>query len=317
MIKAHSHDQHDSHDHHHGHGHQHSHIPATTTLLFITILIALSFAVAEAFAGWFSNSLTLLSDAGHMFTDALSLILAAIAAWVAMKPPSEQHSYGLGRAEVLGAWISSIFMVVVAITIAVEAIARLRHPEAVKASTVIIIASLGIFVNLLMVWILSRGEKTLNIRAAILHVMGDLLGSVAAFISGLVIYFMHWTLIDPLLSLFICVLILISSIRLLRETILVLMEGVPLHINLAEVGQAMAQVEHVISIHDLHIWTLASGVIVLTAHVEIDDSTHWDPILSQLKSLLASKYRINHITLQPESLVTVVPLKPLRKNSSS
>lgn len=314
MTKNHSHNHQHSHDDHHGH--QHSHVPATTTLLFITIIIALSFALIEALAGWYSNSLTLLGDAGHMFTDALSLILAAIAAWVAVKPPSEQHTYGLGRAEVLGAWISSIFMVVVAITIAVEAISRIRHPEAVKASTVILVATLGILVNVLMVWILSRGEKTLNIRAAILHVVGDLLGSVAAFISGIVIYYAHWTVIDPLLSLFICVLILISSIRLLRETILVLMEGVPLHINLAEVGHAMAQIEHVISIHDLHIWTLASGVIVLTAHVEIDDSTHWDSILTNLKTLLATKYRINHITLQPESLVKVVPFTLNRKPPS-
>jgi cobalt-zinc-cadmium efflux system protein len=284
--------------HHHDHSHDHD---LTQNVLIIALIISLVFAVVEGYAGWWSQSLALLSDAGHMVSDGLALGLAAFAAWIAKKPPSVQHSYGLGRAEIVGAWISGLLVLFVAIFVIVEAIRRLHHPEPVAGGMVIIVAFLGLMVNLLMAWILTHGKQSLNVRAAILHVMGDLLGSVAALISGAVIYLTHWTLIDPILSIFISLLILVSSFRILRESLLILMEGVPAHLDIEEVGKAMAKVDKVLSVHDLHIWTLSSGVVVLTAHVEIDEFKGWSEIFDNLKALLVSKYEIAHLTLQPET----------------
>ncbi len=288
-----------AHKHNHSHQHKHSHKTSKNVLLLASLLL-FSFAIVEAIAGWMANSLTLLSDAGHMVTDGASLILAVVAAWIASKPPSKQHSYGLGRAEVLGAWVSSLLMVLIALLIAFHAIERLNSPQPVNSGTVMLIAILGIAMNLLLVWILHHAEHTLNSRAAILHVLGDLLGSVAALISGIVIHFTGWLGIDPLLSIFIALLILVSSINLLRETLLVLMEGVPLHLDLAEVGKSMAKLSQVIAVHDLHIWTLSSGLIVLSAHIEVDELTNWQGTLNELRLLLSEKFGITHVTLQPE-----------------
>lgn len=305
------HHHHHHHDHDHAHNHSHSH--ANTRILVIAVILAFSFALIEALSGWLSNSLTLLSDAGHMVADALSLVLAAFAAWIANKPPSKQHTYGLGRAEVLGAWISSLFVVIVGIAITVEAFNRFKSPPEVAGKVVAGVAIAGIIINLLIAWILSRGESNLNMRAALLHVFGDLLGSVAALVAGIVIAFTHWTLIDPILSIFICILILISSFRLLRETLLVLMEGVPPHLDLQEVEEQMKTIENVMAIHDLHIWTLTSGKFVLTAHVEVNNMSNWESALTKLRELLAHKFAIHHTTLQPET--TALISQPLSKQS--
>ncbi len=287
--------------HSHGHKHDHSHKhDLTQNVLIVALVLAFLFAGVEAAAGWWSQSLALLSDAGHMVSDALALALAAFAAWVSRKPPSLQHSYGLGRAEILGAWVSSLFVLLVAIFVVIEAIDRIHRPAPVAGGVVMLVAFLGLIVNIVIAWILTHGEQSLNVRAAIIHVMGDLLGSVAALISGAVIYFTNWTPIDPILSIFISILIVISSFRLLRESLLILMEGVPAHLDIKQVGQAMAKIDQVRSIHDLHIWTLSSGVVVLTAHVEIDEFKSWNSILNNLKELLADKFHIEHVTLQPE-----------------
>lgn len=281
------------HDHSHGH-----HL--TRNVLITALVLAFIFAAIEAVAGWWSGSLALFSDAGHMVSDALALALAAFAAWVAAKPPSSAHTYGLGRAEIIGAWVSSLLVLVVAIVVIVEAIRRIHHPVAVTGGAVITVAFLGILVNSLIAWILTHGEQSLNVKAAIIHVMGDLLGSFAALISGAIIYYTGWLPIDPVLSIFISILIVVSSFRLLRESLLVLMEGVPKHLNVNEVGRTMAKANHVRSVHDLHIWTLSSGVIMLTAHIEIEELKVWDEVLTNLKHLLLTKYHIDHVTLQPE-----------------
>ena len=284
----------------HTHKRHHHKTHKNKNVLLTAILLLFSFALIEVIAGWWANSLTLMSDAAHMMADGISLILAAVAGWIATKPPSKKHSYGLGRAEVLGAWISSLLLVIIALFIAFEAVQRFTTHQPINAPTVIIIATIGTCINLVLAWILGHAEQTLNLRAATLHVLGDLLGSVAALISGLVIYFTHWVLIDAILSCFIAALILISSFGLLRETLLVLMEGVPLHLDLNEVGQRMAQINNVVAIHDLHIWTLSSGMTVLSAHVEIEELHHWKATLHKLQKLLSETFHITHITLQPE-----------------
>ena len=287
--------------HNHSHSHAHSHgAAAPHRVLMISIVIVFVFAIIEAVGGWWANSLALLGDAGHMASDALALVIAAFAAWVSTKPPSKKHSYGLGRAEVVAAWFSSLLMIVISLAIIIEAVERIHLPEHVKGGTVIIIAFIGMLVNILVAWLLARGERTLNIRAALLHVMGDLLGSLAALISGAVIYFTGWYPIDPILSILIGVLIMISSLRLLRESLLVLMEGVPGHISPEEVTKTMLDVDGVKAIHDLHIWTLTSGKVVLSAHVDIREMNTWTDILQQLNTMVKEQFAIAHVTLQPE-----------------
>jgi len=294
-------------DFHHDHGPQfshkevHSHYHASSSAIFLLpLLITLGFSFIEAFFGWWSGSLALLGDAGHMLLDSSALGMAAFAAWISRKPPSHHHSFGLGRAEVISAWLSSILMVIVAVTILFEAIHRIRAPHSVTANVVIAIAALGLFINVAIALVLLRVEKTFNTRAALLHVLGDLLGSVAALIAGIVIHFTGWMLIDPLLSIFISVLILFSSLSLLREAMHVLMEGVPGHLDLAKVGNAMAIMDNVHSVHDLHIWTLSSGVVILSAHVCLESYEQWGSIFENLSKMLSERFGIQHITLQPE-----------------
>ncbi|MBS0350377.1 MAG: cation transporter [Proteobacteria bacterium] len=284
----------------HSHDHAHNHHPHPHQTLIFAIALIFLFAIIEVIAGWISGSLTLLSDAGHMFSDGMALIIAAFASWLALQPPSSKHSYGLGRAEVVAAGLSSLVMLAISVTVIIEAIHRLHRVNTVQGGIVIAVGFAGLIINGAVAWLLARGQRTLNIRAALLHVMSDVLGSVAALIAGAVIYFTHWMLIDPILSILVGILILVSSLSLIRESLLVLMEGVPGHLDYKQISEAMHQVAGVKDIHDLHIWTLSSGKIALSAHVNIYDFSSWQMILPELKQLLTIQYAIEHITLQPE-----------------
>ncbi len=283
--------------------HTHAHDGGTGNserVLLWGLAVTLGFAGVEAIGGWWAGSLALLSDAAHMLSDATALGLAAFAARFARRPPSARHSYGLLRVEVIAALFNSVFILLVVFGIAWHAVERLREPLPVAGGTVILIAAAGVVINLVIIWLLHRGEQNLNIRGAMIHVLGDLLGSIAALASGLVIWLTGWTPIDPLLSFLICALILISSFRLLRDVLHVIMEGVPAHVDLPEVGRAMAASRGVREVHDLHIWAVSSGMVVLSAHIVIDDMGHWETILDDLQALLRDRYRIEHATLQPE-----------------
>lgn len=286
-----------AHDHaHHYHDHAHGHTAYLPAALIVTLL----YAGVEAGAGWWAGSLALLSDAGHMLTDALALALAATAAWAARRPPTPRLSFGLQRIEILAALGNAGFMLAVILGIAGSAAERLLHPVPVQGLVVTGVALVGLAVNLGVAWLLAHGESTLNTRAALLHVMGDLLGSVAALASGLVIQFTGWTPADPLLSLFICALILFSTLRLAREAVHALLEGVPPGLTLPEVGRRMAAVGGVESVHDLHIWSLSSSHAALSAHVVVRDLEDWPRILAALTELLHQDFEIRHATLQPE-----------------
>ena len=308
------------HTHDHGHGHDHDpdqnlslengedqvrhhlgHDSGSKTLL-IALLLTLGFACVEVVAGFWSGSLALLSDAAHMVTDATSLGLAAAAAWLARRPPSLQHSYGLVRAEVLAALINSLAMLVLIGFIVYEAIHRFSTPQPIAGGTVVVVAVIGLIVNLIVAWTLHHDVHTLNSRAALLHVLGDALGSVAAITAGIVILATGWTPIDPLLSLFVALLISISALRLLREVVHVLMEGVPLNIKLEAVGHDLAALPGVLRVHDLHVWTLSSGTLALSAHLEIRSLSDWPKLLESARQTLASRHGIRHVTLQPEAL---------------
>jgi cobalt-zinc-cadmium efflux system protein len=286
-----------THNHNQKHGHHHGSHHSLRGALFLT----LGYAAIEVVAGLWSGSLTLLGDAGHMLTDSVSLGLAAAAAWLARRPPSALHSYGLGRAEVVAALVNALFMLGVITAIAVEAFQRLQEPQPVAGLTVMSVAGVGLLINVGVALILVRGESTLNVRAALLHVFGDLLGSVAALAAGAVIYQTGWYPIDPILALVVCGLLLYSTVNLLRESLHIVMEGVPLHLDLPAVGRDMAEVPGIASVHDLHIWTLTSGTIALSAHIVVDELEHWDEILSRLNALLNERYGIEHTTLQPET----------------
>lgn len=279
----------------HAHPH-HSARPAFAAALTVTF----AYAVIELAGGLWSGSLALTSDAGHMFSDALALALAAGAAWLARRPHGMKHSYGLARAEVIGASLNGLLMLGVIVVLVVEAVQRLLAPRPVAAGVVIVIAAIGLLVNAAVAFMLSRGHTDLNVRAALIHVLGDLLSSVAALIAGAVIYATGWLLIDPILSLVIAVLILATTLRLLRDTLHVLMEGVPATVDLGEIGQALAALQGVSAIHDLHVWSIGTERAALSAHLEVEQLGDWPSVLRAAQSMLRERFRVDHVTLQPE-----------------
>ena len=272
--------------------------------LWTGVVLILGFALVEAVSGWWAGSLALLGDAGHMLTDATALALAALAVRVGRQPPSHRHSFGLVRAEVVAALVNGLLMLIVVASIVFHAFGRLLDPQPVAGGTVIIVAALGLGINIVVAMVLHRGEKTLNTRAAMLHVLGDLLGSIAALLAGVVIHFTGWMPIDPLLSLLICGLILYSSLHLLRDVLHVIMEGVPPYLDLAEIGTAIGDITGILSVHDLHIWTLASGKVALSAHVVLENMEAWQDILASCQTMLSESYGIDHVTLQPVTAVS-------------
>jgi len=288
----------DGHAREHGHG-PHVHRSAGSSLAWAVGLTA-GYAFVELVSGWWFGSLALASDAGHMFSDALALSLAWFASWLAQRPGGARHSFGLARAEVVAGFVNGLAMLLVVVLIAVEAISRLLHPTPVTGLGVMVVAFVGLLLNLVVAYVIGSGERNLNVRAALLHVTSDVLGSVAALAAGAVIYFTGWNPIDPILSLAIAALILASTLSLLREALHVLMEGVPRTLQLPEVGRALARVPGVHGVHDLHIWNISTGQVALSAHVEIEDLTQWPQVLDHSRRLLLERFGIDHATLQPE-----------------
>ncbi|MDH5537334.1 MAG: cation diffusion facilitator family transporter, partial [Betaproteobacteria bacterium] len=270
--------------------------PAFVAALAVTLI----YAVVELAGGLWSGSLALVSDAGHMFSDAGALALAAIAVWLARRPPGLRHSYGWARAEVIGASLNGLLMLGVIVVLAVEAVERLLEPQPVIGGGVMVIAFIGLLLNGAVAYMLGSGEHNLNTRAALLHVVSDLIGSLAALIAGAVIYFTGWLPIDPILSLVIAGLILFSTLRLLRDAVHVLMEGVPWAVDLEHIGETLAQVTGVASVHDLHVWSITSGQVALSAHLEIDSLAAWPRILADAREVMRGRFGIDHVTLQPE-----------------
>ena len=277
------------------------HNAANGRKLMLATVLTLGFAGVEAATGWWSGSLALLSDAGHMVTDSAALLIAAFAGWVARRGPSPKHSYGFGRAQLVAALVNGLFMLAVVATIIIQAVSRFTSPIVVQGEAVTAVASLGLLLNIVVARMLSHGGRDLNMRAALLHVLGDLLGSLAALVSGIVVWTTGWFIVDPALSLFIALLIVYSSLKLVREAFHGLMEGVPLHLSLEEIGVAMAGVEGVTSVHDLHVWSLTAERIALSEHVVIGRLESWPETLVRLQELLAQRYDIEHVTLQPET----------------
>lgn len=267
--------------------------------LAAALALTATFALVEAVGGWLAGSLALVSDAGHMVTDAAALALALFAQWVAARPPSARASYGYARAEVLAAFINALALLVLVAFIVWEAAKRMLVPEPVAGATVMAIAAVGLGINAVTAWIISRGSRTQVTRSVLLHVASDALGSLAALIAGLVVVATGWTPIDPLLSLVTALLILRSTWRLLAQTVGVLMEGVPAHLDYDAIGHALLDVRGIEGVHDLHVWHMAAEEAALSAHVAIDEGANWPRILDEARRMLGSRFHIDHITLQP------------------
>lgn len=270
--------------------------------LATAVVLTLGYAAIELAGGLWSGSLALLADAGHMATDSAALLFALAANIIARRPVSDRHSFGLARIEVIAAFVNSLAMIAVVAWIFYEAIDRLNHPVPVKGLGVFVIAGVGLLINVLVAWSLSRDRENINTRAALIHVMGDLLGSVAAIVAGLVIYFGGPLMADPLLSMFVAALILRSAFGVLRETTYVLLDSVPQGVEYQKVGLTLAQVPGIVSVHDLHVWSMVPGRGALSAHVLVDDIERWPVILHQVRHLMKRDFGIDHITLQPEWL---------------
>jgi cobalt-zinc-cadmium efflux system protein len=296
-------DKHDEHLHRSASGYAHLHNrPADEDVrraMSWALGLTAAFALVEAVGGWWSGSLALLSDAGHMITDAFALGLALFAQTVARRPPSERNSFGYARAEVLGAFVNAVLMLVVVALIAIAAVQRLLHPAPVAGGAVMAIAATGLAVNLLVAWMLYGHHGNMNSRAAYLHVLSDALGSVAALLAGAIIWWTGWLAADPLLSCVVSTLLLASTWNLLKQSVNVLMEGVPPHLSYPGIGQALAGIPGVENVHDLHVWHMSAERIALSAHVLIDDPAHWPAVLSAGKKVLREQFAIEHVTLQP------------------
>ena len=282
---------------------QHAHTIEGRSQLALGVALGMTllFAVIEVVTGFISNSLALISDAGHMVTDAAALGLALMAQAIASRPPSHRHSFGFVRAEALAAFVNSLAMLALVAWIVWEAVQRLMHPEAVQGGVVLVVAAIGACINLLVAWVLSRDNASINTRAALVNVMGDLLGSLAAIASGAIIYFTGWVRVDPILSIFVALLILRSTSGIQRESYHFLMEGVPAGIDYLEVGASLKAVDGVLDVHDLHVWDMSPGHPALIGHLEIASLEQWPAVLAAVRAMLREKHGIDHVTLQPEA----------------
>lgn len=282
---------------------QHSHVieGRSQAALSVALGLTLLFALIEVITGFISNSLALISDAGHMVTDAAALGLALMAQAIAKRPPSARHSFGFVRAEALAAFVNSLAMLALVAWIAWEAVQRLLHPEPVQGGVVLVVAAIGASINLLVAWVLSRDKQSINTRAALVNVLGDLLGSIAAIASGAIIYFTGWLRVDPLLSIFVALLILRSTSGILRESYHFLMEGVPHEIDYLAVGADLKAVDGVLDVHDLHVWDMSPGHPALIGHLEIASLEQWPAVLAAVRAMLREQHGIDHVTLQPEA----------------
>jgi len=285
-------------NHHH---HNHAEISNIKVLIFAFIL-TFSFMFVEFIAGFFSKSLALISDAGHMLSDSTALFLALIAVFIGTKEANLSKTFGYKRIETIVAFLNALGLLILAGFIFKEGIERIFNPVQIIVNQLLIVAIIGLIINILMALILFKNSKdSINVRGAFLHVLGDLLGSIGVILAGLIIKFTGWLYADPLISIVIATLILISSIRLLKETLHILMEGTPKHIEPTNVTkEIMSLNENIINVHDLHIWSLNESKLILTCHIVIKEMSKSQEIIKQVRSFLVEKFNIEHSTLQIE-----------------
>ncbi|MBZ5581152.1 MAG: cation diffusion facilitator family transporter [Acidobacteriia bacterium] len=285
------------------HSHAHGHGPATGRVLRWSLVATFGFVAIEVAAGFQAHSLALLSDAGHNFTDGLALLLAWIGVYLQAKPANEIKTYGYHRAGVLSAFVNALTLVALSAWIFYESVLRLRRPEPVREDVMIAIATLGVALNGGIMWALRQASRhDLNVRSAFIHMMGDALGSVAIIGGAIAIRYTGWEKVDPILSILIGVLIVWTAWDIIRESLNILLEGLPRGLRLQDVDFSMRAVEGVLDVHDLHIWSLGSHTHALSCHVLIDDvpPSSSDVILRRLNTMVAERFHIAHTTVQFE-----------------
>jgi cobalt-zinc-cadmium efflux system protein len=287
-------------DVHHNHAHVHGRA-ADRKALAIVLGLVLAYVLAEVIGGLLTNSLALLADAGHMLSDAAALGLSLFALWIAERPPNPRRTYGYYRAEILAALVNGATLIAIAILIFIEACRRFTEPPEVMGGAMMAVAGGGLAVNAMGLWLLNASKSSsLNIRAAWLHVLGDALGSVGAIAAGLLIWAFHWNWADPLASVLIGALVLYSSWSLVKESVAVLMESTPKNLDVDRIRDAIVGLEGVDEMHDLHVWSITSGLDSLSAHVVVADHTEHAAVLRSVRQLLHDQFHIDHITIQIE-----------------
>jgi len=285
-----------SHSHSHAHGRG-----ADAGRLRLVLVLVIAYAIAEVVGGLITGSLALLADAAHMASDAAALGLALFALWFARRPSKGRHTYGFHRTEILAALANGAALVAVALLVLGEAWERFRAPVAVDGGGMTVVACGGLAVNLLSLWLLhDRRHESLNMSGAWLHVLSDTLGSVQAIVAGLLIEAFNWQWADPLASTLISLLVIASAWGLLKESVAVLMESAPGHLDMDELREAILGLDGVKGVHDLHVWTITSGLHALSAHVDHGEEAVPAELLTRIRALLHDDFDLDHLTIQLE-----------------
>jgi cobalt-zinc-cadmium efflux system protein len=284
--------------------HGHDHFAArqqSRSKLTIVLALTASFMIVEAVAGWYTGSLALIADAGHMLGDVAALALALFAVWLSNKPAGPSRTYGFHRSEILAALANSVLLVVISIAIFCEAIHRLSQPPEIHSLPMLVVALLGLIINLISMKLLgAHSHGSLNAKAAYLEVFADMLASCAVIVAGLIIMFTGWYLADPLLSAVLSIFIVSRTWGLLKESVEILMESAPREFDLDALTNAFLAVDGVVQAHDLHVWTITSGLLAMSCHLTIEPQADGQAVLNQVNSLMEKDFKISHTTIQIE-----------------
>ena len=268
--------------------------------LQIALGLSLCIFVVELIGGLIGGSLALLADAGHVLADVGALALALVAAWVAQRPPSGRRTFGWQRAEILAALANGVILMLIVIATVIEAVRRLESPADVAGGITLAVATIGLLINIVSGVVLARSGDSLNIRAALAHVIADALSSIGVIVAALIIIATGWTQADAIASLVIAALITVSAVGIVRESVDVLMEAAPPGLDVEALGRAMAAVDGVVEVHDLHAWTVASGLIAVAAHVTVEPAAEPSLVRRRMAEMLRKHYHVQHTTLQVE-----------------
>lgn len=290
------------HDHHHNH--EHSHVPTVSRGNEKTVLLALvlttTFMVVEAIGGVISGSLALLADAGHMLVDSMALALAYFAFRIGRRKADSRRSFGYLRVEVVAGFVNALTLFAIVVWIGFEAVERIRNPGEILTGMMLVVAVAGLLINILVFWILSRGDTDhVNIQGALLHVLGDLLGSVGAIAAALIITYTGWTIADPILSVFVALLILRSAWKLLQRSLHILLEGSPEGASAIEIEEHLRKaIPELGNVYHIHSWSLTSGEVLATLHITPKDGSNPFDVVNRVKHELESAFGISHSTIE-------------------
>lgn len=310
MSRVHDHHHDEPHDHAaHVHDHAHDHGDIGRRRLFLVLGLTAAFMIVEFVGGWIANSLALMADAGHMLSDVAALGLSAFALWFSRRPATPEKTFGWMRIEILAALVNGTTLIIIAAAIIWQAWLRFAEPQQVAGSLMLAVAVAGLLVNVVAALLLhSSSGHNLNLRGAYLHVLGDMLGSVGAIAAAVIILATGWMPADPIISVIVALLILVGAWRLVRESVDVLMEATPRNIDLNALHAALERIPGVERVHDLHVWTLTSGYLAMSGHVEIADPARHQEMIHVIHEILHREFGIQHVTVQIEHRA-IVPLE--------